>query len=310
MLKRKSPKFIVGLFLILGFLIGSVVVIWVGASKYFEKGDLYAVYFDESIQGLQKDSVVKYQGLAVGRVVAVGLAPDHVLIEVDMKLNLPSDLRRNCVARLTPIGITGLVLIDLTRKESDEPDRSPRLAFVSRYPVIPSRPSRLKQLEMHAERIMGKLEDLDLKQVSRRVQAALTSAEDILTGPRVQRFLTNMDSISSKLDVTADRVSRIIARGDLDRLVKETGETLRESRILMQRIGREVDAARLGETASRMDRTIASLERDSRRIMGEIGATGENLNRASSSLEVLIQRLEANPSDLLFSRPPPPGRAK
>jgi hypothetical protein len=34
----------------------------------------------------------------------------------------------------------------------------------------------------------------------------------------------------------------------------------------------------------------------------------DNLRRASETLERLVERLESNPSDLLFSKPPPAGR--
>ena len=57
-----------GRFVTLGIVIIVVAIIWVGATKYFEKGDRYVAYFDESVQGLQKDSIVKYRGVDVGRV--------------------------------------------------------------------------------------------------------------------------------------------------------------------------------------------------------------------------------------------------
>ncbi len=46
----------------LGLVIIVVAIIWVGATKYFEKGNKYVSYFDESVQGLQQDSIVKYRG--------------------------------------------------------------------------------------------------------------------------------------------------------------------------------------------------------------------------------------------------------
>ena len=34
--------------------------------KYFERGDRYVTYFDESVQGLQENSRVRYRGVDVG----------------------------------------------------------------------------------------------------------------------------------------------------------------------------------------------------------------------------------------------------
>src|SRR4030042_3810826 len=103
---RKTSKFMVGLFTIIGVVIGVIAIIWVGASHYFEKGARYGVYFDESVQGLQKDSAVKYRGVEVGRVETIRVAPDNNLIGVIMKVNLKEDLSKTAVAQLKMAGIT------------------------------------------------------------------------------------------------------------------------------------------------------------------------------------------------------------
>src|SRR4030043_19418 len=96
---RKTSKFMIGLFVTIGILIGMVAVVWLGASKYFEKGATYVTYFDESVQGLQLDSAVKYRGVEVGRVEKIRVAPDNTLIEVVMKIDLKGELERDDVAR-------------------------------------------------------------------------------------------------------------------------------------------------------------------------------------------------------------------
>ena len=37
-----------GLFVTVGVILGVVAIIWVGASKYFEKGDRFVTYFNEA----------------------------------------------------------------------------------------------------------------------------------------------------------------------------------------------------------------------------------------------------------------------
>ena len=43
----KTSKFMVGLFVSLGVVLTVVAIIWVGATKYFGKGNLYGTCFDE-----------------------------------------------------------------------------------------------------------------------------------------------------------------------------------------------------------------------------------------------------------------------
>ena len=60
---RQKTNLIIGLFVILGVVMGVVAIIWVGATSYFQKGATYVSYFDESVQGLQLNSAVKFRGV-------------------------------------------------------------------------------------------------------------------------------------------------------------------------------------------------------------------------------------------------------
>ncbi len=225
---RKTPKFALGIFLIVGFLIGAAAIVWVGSSRYFEKGKLYSSFFNETVQGLQRDSVVKYLGVEIGRVAAIKLAPDRLLIEVDMRISTQEDVISMSVAQLAPIGITGLVYIDLNHRTPGEPDRSPRLNFTPAYPVIPSRPSRIKELSSSVEEIMGKLGQVDLNRLEMRVELALSTAQRVLSDPQIGRVISNLDSITANLDRVAGRIEKITAQGRLETAVNDAGTTIRD----------------------------------------------------------------------------------
>ena len=93
-----KTKLMVGIFVLLGFALATGSIIWLGMSNYFEKGLYYVAYFDESVQGLDKDSPVKYRGVSIGRVESINVAPDETLIQVVMKIrklsSLPSTMVR------------------------------------------------------------------------------------------------------------------------------------------------------------------------------------------------------------------------
>ncbi|PKN84826.1 MAG: hypothetical protein CVU51_09805 [Deltaproteobacteria bacterium HGW-Deltaproteobacteria-1] len=138
-MSTNSSKFLIGLFVIIGLMLLSATIIWVGASRILMKGSLYAVYFDESVQGLQVDSAIKYRGVEIGTVQSIGVAPDYRLIEVIMKIDLESNMEHQTIASLKTAGITGIVFIELDRIAEGELSGSPKLSFKSDYPVIPSR---------------------------------------------------------------------------------------------------------------------------------------------------------------------------
>ena len=91
---RQKTNLTIGLFVILGVIMGVVAIIWVGATSYFQKGTTYVSYFDESVQGLQLNSAVKFRGVDVGLVETIRVAPDNRNIGVVMKVNMREELEQ------------------------------------------------------------------------------------------------------------------------------------------------------------------------------------------------------------------------
>ncbi|HEX7539633.1 MAG TPA: MlaD family protein [Syntrophales bacterium] len=297
-----------GLFVTVGVILGVAAIIWVGASKYFEKGDRYVTYFNESVQGLQQDSAVKYRGVDVGRVEGIRVAPDNRLIEVVMKIRLKEEVEKNNVAYLRVVGITGIVFIELDRRDPEEPNLSPRIDFASEYPIIPSKPSQLRQIFSGIDEIVEKIKQVDLEGLSKSITHSAKAAEDLLAGPRTQKVLANLESISVNLDQTMARVEKITAEGNLEGIVGETRATLVEARSLIAVTRDELKALRLAETAEKTNLVVDTLSRTSRTTARDLQVMSDNMKRSSETLERLVERLESNPSDLLFSNPPPAGR--
>ncbi|MEN6615597.1 MAG: MlaD family protein, partial [Syntrophorhabdus sp.] len=109
---KKKTYFLVGFFVMAGALIAVGTIVWLGASQYFTKGERFVTYFDESVQGLQVDSSVKYRGVEIGMVEKIRVAPDYRLIEVIMKINFSGDAANNTIAKLKAAGITGIVYVE------------------------------------------------------------------------------------------------------------------------------------------------------------------------------------------------------
>jgi DNA repair ATPase RecN len=72
----------------------------------------------------------------------------------------------------------------------------------------------------------------------------------------------------------------------------------------------ELKAMKLAETARRTEGMVTDLDRKTRQITTDLTLAGENIRQASENLDALLQRLEANPSELLFGEPPPPRRPR
>jgi phospholipid/cholesterol/gamma-HCH transport system substrate-binding protein len=98
------------------------------------------------------------------------------------------------------------------------------------------------------------------------------------------------------------------ASGKLEGILDDTRTTLAEARSLISTTRDEIKALKLTETAEKTNRLVDNLSRASRTTARDIQTMSDNLKRTSETLERLVDRLESNPSDLLFSSPPPEGR--
>jgi phospholipid/cholesterol/gamma-HCH transport system substrate-binding protein len=303
---RQASTFMIGLFVTIGIILGVSVIVWIGASQYLEKGTMYVTYFDESVQGLQRDSSVKYRGVEVGRIVKIGVAPDNKLIEVVMKINLRDDLARNTVTQLKAVGITGIVFVELDQQQPEALKLSPQISFAAEYPVIPSRPSETKQLLSGIYEVIEKINHVDFRGISEKIKTTAQSADEFFAGGQMRRVMSNLESSTAALDKSMKRLDKIMAEGNLGEAIAEARQALAEARSLLAKLNSEVKDMRLKDTAVKANQVMDALGRTARTSAVDIQTTTENLRRASETLDRLLERIEANPSDLFFSKPAPP----
>jgi len=182
-----KTKFRVGLFVIIGLGVAAIAVIWLGMSHYFEKGQYYISYFDESVQGLDKDSPVKYRGVSIGRVENIGVAPDAKLIQVVMKIEAGLKNREQLVAQLKSVGITGIMFIGMDQKAGDEPDLSPKVSVPSKYPVVGTKPSGIKTFVESISDLLKQLKGFDTEGISENFKAALDTINQAVEDAKVEK---------------------------------------------------------------------------------------------------------------------------
>jgi phospholipid/cholesterol/gamma-HCH transport system substrate-binding protein len=309
MAKRRS-RFIIGLFVTVGIMLGVAAVVWLGASRYFEEGTLYVTYFDESVQGLQVDSRVKYRGVDVGKVERIRVAPDQKLVEVVVKIDLAGDIQRVIVTQLRAAGITGIVFVELDRRMPDDQILLPPAGMKTLHPVIPSQPSQAKQMLSSVDRIMDRIERVDLQGISDQIKATVRTMETFFTGRKMTNLMTNLDSAMAGLESSLRRIDRILAEGNVEGILKEaregvseTRQGIAETRQFVAAVGKEIETLQAGETIGRVNRLMEGLDRRTRGVTADLESTLEEIRQAAESLHLLLERLRDNPSDLIFSSP-------
>jgi phospholipid/cholesterol/gamma-HCH transport system substrate-binding protein len=325
----QKTKFAVGLFLVIGISLIVLVTIWLGMSHFFQGGQYYVTYFDESVQGLDVDSIVKYRGVPIGRVESIDVAPDAKLIQVTLKIESGQELDKDIVAQLTLVGITGSIFVELDRKAEGEPDQSPPINFPSEYQIVASKPSEIKELLQGVDDLLKQLNSLDIGGISEKVQSSLENInkkvaeanikgisdslesslvriDQVLNDQRLDRFLTSMDEAGNSFNNVMAKMDRSLSQ--LETMLNGVEGVLKEEKDNVKRGIENFRKAMEKASAFFADGTsfVRNTDESMAYLMEDLSSTVQNLERASENLNELIESLGEQPSQLLFSEPPLP----
>ena len=277
----------VGLFVMAGVFIGLSGMIWVGVTRYFEKGQHYEAYFDESVQGLEEDSPVKYRGVSIGRVKSIMVGPQGNLIRVVMQIE--SDFKRDrkeLVAHLKSVGITGIMFIEIDRKEKGY---SQKISFPTQHPVIDTKASDIKKFTDGIEFVLYQLKELNLKDISSGLKESLDLLNKTIKN-------TKIEEISSDVRDSFGRVKLMLDVEKWNRIMNSI-EELSLSLSSFSTTGSS--AAKAGEKLiKRIDARTSALQLS-------LLSTARDLEIAVSNFKELIETLSNQPSRIIFDRPPP-----
>nr|MBF0220664.1 MCE family protein [Desulfobulbaceae bacterium] len=312
----KKTKFIVGFFVACGLSIIVVTVIWLGMSNFFQKGDLYSIFFDESVQGLTVEAPVKYRGVPIGRVQRIKVAADSHLIEVVIELSHDFTLQHKVVAQLKVVGITGNMFIELDH-DTDESSGQiiTQLNFPTEYPVIPARSSDIKQLFSSVEEIVTKLKTIDIAGLATDVKKTINHIDKAITD-------TDITGLSTQIQLTFEQFNSTLSNSDLPQITARLNS-------LLEHLDKSVQALDITELSTEAKNTLHALRQDTNELLiatqpllikasDTIGAAENTIDifnkqlliisqqtqRTNSKLNDLIDQLNDQPSQLLFGDAP------
>jgi phospholipid/cholesterol/gamma-HCH transport system substrate-binding protein len=300
----EAHKFQVGVFVIVAIVIGTGAAIWLGASRFFEQTKEFVTYYAESVQGLDPGAAVKYRGVPAGRVDAIRIAPDGVLIEVlmDLDTNVDKALKGDDTLRATLelSGITGLRYIEIDRQAGEALNQAPILTFKPPAELIPSARSSFKALQAAFADVYQRFMQLDLAGISSDARDTLQAAKALLRDQRLATILNNVETTSASTQQLADRLQGLVTR--VAPAVDNATAATADAKALFASLNQGVTGRQLGETLDRLDRLAQSTQQF---VLG-LQSTVDRFDRTVANLQSLTDEVREQPSLLLFSAPPPP----
>ncbi len=324
-----KTKFSVGLFLICGITVVILAVVWLGMSNYLEKGQFFVAYFDESVQGLDVDSPVKYRGVSIGRVQAIHVAPDEHLIEVILKIetNIKAKAQTtDFVAQLKSVGITGLMFIEIEHIDTGTVNVSPSFKFTPPYPVIATRASEISKIFKGVEDVFNTFRALDTQTISEQLTLALQKinraidearlvelidefhgtlahVQNVLQSEKVDRLLNSMEQsldsfhqMARNADGGISDIRKTVSR--LDGVIVGSADDLKQITADLQTAASQIKAAMENANAL-LDNTNQQVDTIQRRVVGTIN----RIDQATESLSRFLDHIGNQPSQVIFSAP-------
>jgi len=276
-----------GLFVLLAVVALLGALFWLGARRFHRESFAAVSYFDESVQGLDVGSPVKFRGVTVGTVAEITIAPDRRHVQVTSNIYLDALVRLGLRTRaprsdeevidprvrvqLASAGITGVRFI---QTDFFDPERypPPRLPFEPPWNYVPSAPSTLKNVEEAAVETINRLPML------------ADRAKDTLADMR--KTLGSIDRLAASLQAEDGSFNR----------------ALQELRAAAARVDKAIDEAKLGATTASMRDASASVGLAAAGVgeaREELQASLVALREALESVRTLADSLERDPSALL-----------
>lgn len=325
----------------LGLAIGFVLFLTSGTLR--GKQLVFETYVRESVAGLDIGAPVRFRGVPVGRVTELGLVSvvyaGHtrgvddttsrlVLIRFAVDPTrygttpVEEAVRAGLRVRIASQGVTGLSYLEV---DFVDPARFPvgAVPWDPAFPRIPSIPSTITQVTSAAERLLTRLDALD-------IEGLLDAATGMLNDVRTQ--------VSGQGDLATTLREAAVTMAALREAIQgaELAAAVADIRTAAQRIGAAGEAAEaliagpeianaatsIGQAATdlrtsiaRLPAVIIALEATLRGVRGVAGDTQadlgpllRDLRSTAASLRDTAEALRRNPSQSLFGAPPPPPR--
>jgi len=344
---EKASYFKIGLFIIIGTIIGAIGVVALGVGTIFQKKVLVETYIDESVQGLDVGSSVKFRGVQVGKVETISLTSveyptkrRYVLVRIGLTTKIfladagsPSfltEVEKGLRVRLASQGVTGAAYIEA---DYQDPARNPPLEidWSPRYPYVPSSRSRITQLGDSVEKILRSVENIDVARLVDGIEKSLLTITKVAQGANFEKLGGQANAFLTEVRDTNRQLKELVGSSEIKAAFKDGAAAASGARQIIERAQGPVnqmlaDLPRAAESLERMLKRLDSvsadlpdtsaqlrqtLQRTNRLIATQqqgIAATIENLQAVSNDIKELTENSRKYPSQVLFGAPPPPSK--
>ena len=259
-MSRDANYFKLGLFVIGAVIAGIMVLTIIGTGRWLKPRTTIETYFNESVQGLDIGSKMKYRGVVIGEVTRISFTyveyeqdkpmnqrKRYVLVEAQIEPRLVGgkaanditspessklEVERGLRIHLAPQGITGTNYLELDYVDTPAAPVLP-IDWVPDHIYIPSTPSTVSTFVTAASDILDRLRRLDIEATIANLNKLLMTANDRVASLDTAGISQHADRTMSRIEATLDGLQSKKLSSEASGLLAELRQTNGELKSLL-----------------------------------------------------------------------------
>lgn len=309
-MKKNRHYFAIGLFVILGFVLLAAGCVLFGGSSLFARKVTLETYIDDTVQGLDVGSPVKFRGLRIGKVEKIGFTgtayadaahiPEddldahkpltyiRIIFSIDERKHptfseehLREMIKRGLRASLELQGITGSIYVNLDFQHDKASDSALSFPWEPEYIYIPSTPTDLQDLLNVVENIAHEIGEIDFQEMSDAVTLLTKNIDKTLADVKLPELSNTARQLMTSLTQQSERLGSLLAQIDTESL--------------------NLDLQRLSQNLASSAETLKA---ELPKLTASADATLEQTQTMLSNASALIQELQGTVAELKASVDP------
>ncbi len=302
-METKANYVLIGAFTIVTAVLLLAFGLW--AAKYSsERGwQEYLVVFNEPVTGLTKGGSVQYNGISVGTVESLKLAPnDPRQVVARLKLQADTPIKVDTKAKMSITGLTGSPFIQLTGGTPN----APTLVSVDHreIPVIRTEASALQNIADTANRLVARMDEVLSEENVKKIAKTLDNLQSMTGAVAEQRedlraLIINARKSSEELSTTLQTTNHAVADVDRELVAKLPGLVAKLDGTLTK-----LDSA-AGGANTILTENRAAIHSFANDGLSQLGPTLGELRALVRDLRRISDRLEGSPARYILGRDAP-----
>lgn len=310
--------FKIGLFVISATVIGVIGIVVLGVGTLLQKKAIIETYIDESVQGLDVGSAVKFRGVAVGKVEQITLTSAeystrrrYVLVRAGLTSTMFQDalpdaggpgfaaeIAKGLRVRLAAQGLTGTAYLEV---DYLDPARHPPLAidWEPIYPYVPSGQSRITQLAEAVERILRNVEQVNVGRISEGIEKSLSAMTKVAESANLEKIAAQANLLLAEARETNRQAKDLIGSQDVKTTFADSAAAAKTARQLVEQAEKPLgqllaDLPKASQTLNRVVESLDSATTDFPEAGAQLRLTLRRLSRLIASQQHEIQTMMEN----------------